>query len=62
MTLQESLAAFMTALIALFQATCNPQLPPLAASRPAMGAVDVARTTWIELDFTAPIPPSWRSG
>ncbi|HVH06305.1 MAG TPA: hypothetical protein VNE71_09940, partial [Myxococcota bacterium] len=55
-TLQESLAAFITALIALVQGTCDPALPPLAASRPAMGATNVARTTWVELDFTAPIP------
>jgi hypothetical protein len=55
-SLQESLAAFIAALVALFQATCDPALPPLAASRPAAGAADVARTAWIELDFSAPVP------
>jgi hypothetical protein len=55
-SLQESLTAFIAALIALFQTTCDPLLPPLATSRPAANATNVARTTWIELDFTAPVP------
>jgi methionine-rich copper-binding protein CopC len=55
-SLAASLAAFLAALALLVQTTCNPALPPLAASRPAANATNVARTTWIELDFTAPIP------
>jgi hypothetical protein len=55
-SLQESFAAFIAALVVLFQSTCDPALPPLVASRPANDAVNVARTTWIELDFTAAIP------